>query len=92
MTHELKILECFADAVFCGEKTFEVRYNGDRGFQKGDTILFIVVDKSGIKNIHHPLNSLTYRITYVLSGYGLKEDHVVFGIKCAEVSAGGDAE
>lgn len=29
----------------------------------------------------HPLNEVTFVITYVLSGCGLKEDYVVFGIK-----------
>ena len=36
MEHYIKIRQSFADAVYSGEKTFEVRKN-DRGYQKGDT-------------------------------------------------------
>ena len=82
-THELKILKPFADAVFAREKTFEVRKN-DRGFQKGDTVKFRVIDGDG-RYIFHPLNSEKFMITYVLSGWGVKPDHVVFGIKEREV-------
>ena len=34
MTHELKTLPKYFDAIVVGEKTFEVRRD-DRGFQKG---------------------------------------------------------
>ena len=77
--HELKILKPFADAVFAREKTFEVRKN-DRGFQKGETVKFRVIDGDG-RYIDHPLNDVKYKITYVLSGWGVEPDHVVFGIK-----------
>lgn len=43
MTHELKILKSFADAVYSGDKTFEIREN-DRGFQKGDKVIFKAVE------------------------------------------------
>ena len=45
MTHEIKIQKEFANAVFLGEKTFEVR-NNDRGYQKGDLIEFKVMDRT----------------------------------------------
>ena len=77
--HELKILKSFADAVYDNEKTFEVRKN-DRGFQRGDTVKFCVIDGDG-RYIDHPLNGEKYKITYVLSGWGIEPDHVVFGIK-----------
>ena len=84
-THNIKILEHFADAVLSGEKCFEVREN-DRGYQKGDLVKFTVVDKCGYgyKVVSHPLNEWkdhTYQITYVLGGWGLKDNYVVFGIK-----------
>lgn len=79
MTHELKIQEVYADAVYVGDKTFEVRYN-DRGFQKGDLIKFVAIDDNKSKT-YHPINKLTYEITYVLSGWGIKEDWVVLAIK-----------
>lgn len=73
----------FADAVMSGEKNFEVRYN-DRGYQKGDKVKFKVMD--GSISSYHPLNERTFEITYVLNGWGIKEDYVVFGIKKAEVN------
>lgn len=83
MKHELKLKECFADAVLSGEKSFEVRNTADRVFQKGDTVEFTVVDEYGLM-LPHPLDLVTFEITYVLSGWGLKEGYVAFGIKIME--------
>ena len=79
-THNLKIRKDFAGAVYSGEKTFELREN-DRGFQKGDLIRFNVIDKlMGTPRVH-PLNHMEYEITYILNGWGLKENYVVLAIK-----------
>ena len=78
MTHKIKILKQFADTVLSGEKSFEVRHN-DRGYQKGDNVEFQVMD--GDHAISHPLNDRVFEITYVLSGWGIEKDYVVFGIK-----------
>lgn len=78
-THKLKLREEFADDVCMGNKTFEVRIN-DRDFQKGDTVQFICVTESGIQ-VEHAINSKVYEITYMLSGWGIKEGYVVFGIR-----------
>lgn len=83
MTHKIKIKESFADAVYRGEKTFEIRYN-DRGYQKGDLVEFIVVsDSEGLtpKTKKHPLMGMTFVIDYVLSGWGLQDGYVVFSIR-----------
>ena len=81
MIHQLKIKESFANAVLRGDKTFEVREN-DRGFQTGDFVMFTVLYNSdGLEMINHPLSKRLYEITYVLSGWGIKEGYVVFGIK-----------
>ena len=80
MIHELKIKESFAGAILRGEKNFEVRRN-DRGFQKGDKIVFTVIDDTNIPYVAHPLKDKVFEITYVLSGWGIKEEYVVFGIK-----------
>lgn len=73
-THTLKIRDDFYSAIVNGDKTFEVRFN-DRGYQKGDLIIFIKNDPW--------LNERagTWQITYVLNGWGIKEDFVVLGIK-----------
>ena len=79
MTHEIKIREEYADAVLSGEKSFEVREN-DRGYQKGDTVHFHVICNLGLP-LRHPLNDREFLITYVLSGWGLKDNWVAFSIK-----------
>lgn len=81
--HEIKLREEFADAVLSGDKCFEIRYN-DRGYQKGDLVKFKVVDSLGIPCGFNPLNNGFFEITYVLSGWGLQEGYVVFGIKKIE--------
>lgn len=85
MKHFLKIEKPFADAVVEGRKVFEVRRN-DRGFNAGDTIFFQCVDKE--VELNHKINSRRYRITYVLSGHGLREAFVAFAIKDVTVDAG----
>lgn len=75
--HNLKLQEEFWDAVMSGDKCFEVR-NNDRGFQKGDTVAFVKCANNGIVLPH---NQNLFEITYILSGWGIKDGYVVFGIK-----------
>ena len=79
MLHEIKLREDFIEPILKGEKTFEVRIN-DRGYQKGDLIKFKSITRSGLP-CRHKIDNRTYEITYVLSGYGIQEGYVVFGIK-----------
>lgn len=82
MLHELKIEKQFADAVLDGRKTFEVRKN-DRGFNVRDLVRFTVVEHGVATEAvckGHPLNRAVYRITYVLSGWGIKDGYVAFSI------------
>ena len=86
MIHEIKILKQFADEIISGNKNFEVRKN-DRGYQKGDLIKFNAIQKTDnieIGGIKHPISEELYEITYVLSGWGIEKDYVVFGIKPKE--------
>lgn len=78
--HNIKLLKDFADDVLNGRKNFEIQEN-DRGYQAGDKVRFTVVLSSGLSDSLHPLNEKLYEITYVLSGWGLKDNFVVFGIK-----------
>ena len=79
--HALKLREEFADAVEDGTKNFEVRVN-DRGFQKGDLVQFRVVSALGTHiSMYWELEEKLYEITYVISGWGLKNGYVAFGIK-----------
>ena len=68
----------YAEAVKSGEKRFEVRRN-DRGYQRGDTVAFRVVDRDGLP-MEHELNNSVFEISYVLSGWGLRDGFVAFGI------------
>ena len=81
-THKLKLREEYADAVASGEKNFEIRYN-DRGFQKGDEVIFEVIDKSCL-SVPHKLNHWVFEITYLIHGFGLEKDWCVFGIRQKE--------
>lgn len=84
MIHRIKLREEFADAVYNGEKSFEVVRNNDRCYQKGDTVIFTVIDDLGLVIDRHPLNGVEYEITYVLSGWGLSDNIVAFAIKRKE--------
>ena len=79
-THEIKLSREFQDAVLSGDKPFEVRYN-DRGYQKGDYVKFHVIDR---RNVTEPLDDKLFVITYVLSGWHIEQDYVVFGIRPVE--------
>lgn len=78
-THYIKLRFEYAGAVLCGDKNFEIRYN-DRGYQKGDLVRFSVVDEEG-NRMNHELNHAMFEISYLVHGYGLKDDWCVFGIK-----------
>ena len=82
ITHKIKLREEYAEAVLSGEKSFEIRYN-DRGYQKGDEVLFDVVDKYGL-HVSHQLNHVLFEITYLIHGYGLEKDYCVFSIRRKE--------
>lgn len=86
--HELKTLPNYWDAVNRGEKTFEVRRD-DRGFQKGDTLRLLKMQKRAIGGYEveydysgGPSYVLTKRIIYVLTGgqFGIEPGYVVLGL------------
>lgn len=78
MRHELKILPAYFEAVQLGDKTFEIRDNADRGFQKGDTVLQREIRPGALADVYTG-RTLERRITYV-TNYGQKDGYVVFGI------------
>lgn len=82
--HDLKLDIEFCDAVLNGSKSFEIRIN-DRGFQKGDQIKFIPV--RGSLPIIHEIAKAIFEITYVLNGYGLKENYVCLAIRKMNISS-----
>ena len=80
--HEIKLQEEFCDDVYEGRKTFEVR-NNDRGYQTGDYVRF--KSMAGMIHFIHPIEKKLYQITYVLSGWHIPQDYVVFSIKEVKV-------
>lgn len=78
-THKLKLNIKFCDEVLSGAKTFEIRKN-DRGFQTGDLINFTPVDNNGEEG-YHKVQNQTYKITYILDNWGLKEGYVALAIR-----------
>ena len=84
--HHIKLQENFAGSVLSGEKSFELRRN-DRGYQKGDMIQFEVVNSVGAPVPEHGLDGKKFKITYVLSGWGLQDGFVALAIKEVEEKA-----
>ena len=76
--HNLKIMKEFADDVYSGNKTFEVRKD-DRNFKVGNLICFRVVHDQEF--IEHPLNDTRWQITYIMGHPYILEDHVILAIK-----------
>ena len=82
--HRLKIRPEFAKAIAVGDKTFEIRDNSDRGFQKGDLVSFVCYDGTSYCDDDNPIKGRKFFITYVLGGWGLKDNWVVFSFKPVE--------
>lgn len=87
MIHELKIKQQYADRIFDGVKNFEIRKN-DRDYQVGDIIIFKVLDNGYVYEYidnSHPLTDTGWKIIYIHTGLGMKDDYVVLGIKRMEI-------
>lgn len=86
MTHELKILSEFFEAVTSGRKQFEIRKN-DRDYKVGDQLVLREVDYVHNENISDELfytgDSYKAEITYI-TDYAQKDGYVVLGIRGAE--------
>lgn len=80
-THDLKTSPVYWDAVFIGEKNFEVRRD-DRGFQKGDILrLWRSTDPYGWRA--PSVSNLERRVTWILTGgqLGIEPGYVVLGLE-----------
>lgn len=93
MTHKLKTLPHYWDAVARGEKTFEVRRD-DRGFQKGDDVALVRSDGRHVdppggwkigetSRAQEERSTIHRRITYILTGgqFGIEPGFVVMGLR-----------
>lgn len=90
--HILKLNTRYVGEILRGRKRFEVR-NNDRSFQRGDEIQFVVVNDDGepavigakqLASEYATLEDLVFRITFVVTGYGLKEGYCAFGFEEVE--------
>lgn len=87
MTHELKILPEYFEAVASGCKQFEIRKN-DRDYKVGDQLIlrecrtYIQQDLHGLFKAacSYAGNSYKAEITYI-TDYAQKDGYVVMGIK-----------
>lgn len=77
--HTIKINKIFCDDIIDKKKTFEVRFN-DRNYQVGDIIHFLPVDENK-RECYHRIVNRVYKITYVLTGWGLQTGYVVLSIQ-----------
>ncbi len=78
MIHELKISKPFFQQVIDGNKTFEIRNNIDKGFQKGDTVILREI-KNGIATDNFTGRSQLVEISYV-SDFNQPANQVVFAM------------
>lgn len=76
MTHELKILPEYFEAVASGRKQFEIRKN-DRDYKVGD---LLTLHEHDPWEDEHTGNSYTVKITYI-TDYAQQPGYVVMGIK-----------
>lgn len=79
--HILKTLPEYWDAVERGEKTFEVRRD-DRGFQRGDTVTLVRLDRYASGAVFESHKRLRFTIGWVLTGgqFGLEPGYVAFSL------------
>lgn len=84
--HVLKTDPEVFDAVWRGDKTYEIRYN-DRGYKVGDTLLLMETRSTGLEmKLGAPLEytgrNTETKVTHILAGplYGLTEEWVILSI------------
>lgn len=78
-TYTLNIYPQFADPIFEGSRTFDVRENS-AGFQTGDLIRYTCISGEGT-TLEHPINNALYQISYIMSGWGICKNNVVFALQ-----------
>lgn len=87
VTHELKSWTMFYKDIITGDRTSDIRYNGDRRFKVGDFLLLKEWDP--VANVYTGREH-TVKITYIqtnksnpcaISHLALHDDYVVLSIK-----------
>ncbi|MEG0358881.1 MAG: DUF3850 domain-containing protein [Anaerorhabdus sp.] len=78
--HDLKLSIEFCDVVYKGLKRFEIRDN-DRDYKVGNYVTFKPYDLKNNRYVDHPISKRIYEITFIISGWGLENSTIAFGIK-----------
>ena len=88
--HELKTTKVPFQATWEGKKNYEVRKN-DRNFKVGDILVLVEVDTRRVggcacgnwqkDEMYRTGRAITCRVTYITTGNGLTQEHIVMGIK-----------
>lgn len=80
MTHKLKILPKYFEAVVDGSKTFEIRRN-DRDYKVGD---ILILQEWSDTTFDYTGKQIEKRISYIFDGrgeYGLAKGYVILALK-----------
>lgn len=77
MKHELKVYPKFFKALWCGDKTFEIR-NNDRGFEERDEV--VLMENENGSHDGYTGREIHGTITY-LTDYEQKKGYVVFSFR-----------
>lgn len=80
--HELNLEQYHLDALLNGSMTCIVWMN-DRGYQGGDILIFHN-DRMCDNDLAHTNGLVRFAITYIHSGFGLKDGFVVMSVKQIE--------
>lgn len=80
--HELNLEQYYLDALLNGSMTFVVVMN-DRGYQTGD-ILILHNDRTCDNDPAHTNGLVRFAVTYIHSGFGVKDGFVVMSLKQIE--------
>lgn len=75
MKHELKVLPQYFKALWCGDKTFEIRLN-DRNFQERDEVVLLEWNDEEAFTGREINGFITY-----LTNFEQKEGYVVFSFR-----------
>lgn len=76
ITHKIKILPKYYQAVLRGDKTFEIRKN-DRDYKVGDNVLLMEYDT---EKQEYTNRTLAKMISYI-TDYEQKEGYIVFALR-----------
>lgn len=80
--HEINLEQFYLEALLDGSMAFVVWMN-ERGYQKGDILVFHN-ERTCQNDLSHTNGLMRFAVTYVHSGYGVKDGFVVMGVKQIE--------